>query len=92
VTGERVTLAIGDTCHAVLKLLAAARAVTLTDLAEGLLCDGLRREFERDPHLKNVVRELVMRDERADVNVRQRTVELLDTLARSEKEGEDEDG
>jgi hypothetical protein len=92
VTGERVTLAIGDTCHAVLKLLAAARAVTLTDLAEGLLCDGLRREFERDPHLENVVRELVVRDERADVNVRQRTVELLDMLARSKKENEDEHG
>ena len=90
--GERVTLAVGDTCHAVLKLLAAARAVTLTDLAEGLLCDGLRREFERDPHLKNVVRELVVRDERVDVNVRRRTVELLDTLARLKEKGENKDG
>ena len=85
-------MAIGDTCHAVLKLLAAARAVTLTKLVEGLLCDGLCREFERDPHLESVVRELVLRDERADGNVRERTIELLGTLARSEEGGEDEDG
>ena len=68
---KRVTLAISGAYHAVLKLLAAARAVTLTELvegacpelAEGLLCDGLCREFECDPRLESVVRELVLCDE-----------------------------
>ncbi len=89
---ERVTLAIGDTYHAVLKLLAAARAVTLTELVEELLCDGLRREFERDPRLAFVVRELVVRDELADPLVRERTLELLDLLIPPEQEEGKENG
>lgn len=82
---ERVTLAIGDTYHAVLKLMAAARATTLTEMVERLLCDGLRREFERDPRLALVVRELVLRDEQADTLVRERTLELLNLLIPVEK-------
>jgi hypothetical protein len=82
---ERVTLAIGDTYHAVLKLMAAARAATLTEMVERLLCDGLRREFERDPRLALVVRELVTRDEQADPLVRARTLELLNVLIPAEK-------
>ena len=89
---ERVTLAIGGTYHAVLKLLAAARAVTLTELVERLLCDGLCREFESDPRLESVVRELVLRDERADSCVRERTLEMLGQLAQLEEQGEDGDG
>ena len=89
---ERVTLAIGGTYHAVLKLLAAARAVTLTELVDGLLCDGLCREFACDPRLESVVRELVLRDERADPRVQERTLELLDKLARLEEEGGAGDG
>jgi hypothetical protein len=89
---ERVTLAISGTYHAVLKLLAAARAVTLTELVEGLLCDGLCREFASDPRLESVVRELVLRDERADPGVQERTLELLSQLARLGEAGEDGDG
>ena len=88
---ERVTLAISGTYHAVLKLLAAARAVTLTELVEGLLCDGLCREFACDPRLEGVVRELVLRDERADASVRERTLELLSQLAQLEEQGKDGD-
>ena len=85
---ERVSLAIGDTYHAVLKLLAAVRAVTLTELAEGMLYEGLRREFERDSRLALVVRELVLRDELAAPLVRERTLELLDLLIPPEREEE----
>jgi hypothetical protein len=89
---ERVTLAIGGTYHAVLKLLAAARAVTLTELVGELLCDGLCREFASDPRLEGVVRELVLRDEKADPRVQERTLELLVELARLEEQGKDGDG
>ena len=97
---ERVTLAISGTCHAVLKLLAAARAVTLTELveracpelAEGVLCDGLCREFAYDPRLESVVREWVLRDERADPFVQERTMQLLGELVRLEEDGEVGDG
>ena len=89
---ERITLAISGTCHAVLNLLAAARAVTLTELVERLLCDGLCREFASDPRLESVVRELVLRDERADPFVQERTMQLLGELVRLEEEGEVGDG
>ena len=89
---ERTTLAISGACHAVLKLLAAARAVTLTELVEGLLCEGLCREFESDPRLESMVRELVLRDERADPFVQERTMQLLGELARLDEEGEVGDG
>jgi hypothetical protein len=83
---ERVSLAIGDTYHAVLKLIAAARMVTLTEMVEDLLCTSLRREFECDPRLALVVRELVVRGEQVEPPVRERTLNLLNVLLLAEGE------
>jgi hypothetical protein len=83
----RQNLAVGDVYHAVMKLMAAARSKTLTELVEELLFEGLSREFRSDPALAFVVRELVKRDEKADPDLRGRTLRLLDKLAPEQAEG-----
>ena len=81
----RSTLDAGDPYHALLKLLVVARAVTIAALVEEMLCEGLRREFERDSSLAVVVRQLVLRDEQADSLIRERMLDLLNVLVKSEE-------
>ena len=84
---NRVNLAIGDTYHQILKLLAVTRGITLTELVEEIMLAGIRKEFDRDPVLETLVRQLVVRDEssvkekdKEGNTLRDRTLALLDLI------------
>lgn len=73
-------LAVSGACHAVLKVLAGIRGVTLKNLVEELLFDGLAHEIARDPSLEPIVRQVVQRGERTSEGLRKRTLSLLADL------------
>lgn len=77
---ERRTIGITDTYHGVIKLVAASRGTTLTEVVETMLFTELQLLFQKDPTLWNLIRELVNRDETQEEGVRNRTLALLDQL------------
>jgi hypothetical protein len=78
---SRRNLAIADTYHACLKMLAASRTITLTQLTEEILYDAIKAQLEEDPQLLELVRQLVGRDEKGHEDLlRERTLDLIDYI------------
>jgi hypothetical protein len=76
---DRRNLAVQDTYHTVLKMLATAKMVTLTEYTERILYKGIMEAFDEDPTLVPLVKQLVGRDEKDDQNgnLRERTLRLI---------------
>ncbi len=87
--GGRKNVAVGDTYHTLLKVLAAVRGQgdTVTGLANEFIHEGCRRSFEEDPRAADLVRELIARDSTLDEDqqkgedLKKRALALLEQLA-----------